>query len=91
LLRKLIPGQIKINIFNIMKYFKKSTERFFFEQALYDSTMRRPKHFLKQILKKQPYIVFNLIKIFGICFKIIGTSHILGKYIAMQLKMIKKH
>ena len=53
--------------------------------------MRKPKFFLKQILKKQPHIVFNLIKIFSICFKIIGTSHLLGKYIAMQLKMIKKH
>lgn len=91
IISKLLPGRIQIFIFNIANYFRKSKKRWIFEKNLLKTTVKKPRGFLKQILAKEPFLAFNLIKIFGLVFKIMGTTNVLSKYLALQLKMIRKH
>jgi hypothetical protein len=47
--------------------------------------------FAKALVAAQPLLIFNLIKLFGLVFKIIGTTHVLSRYFSIQIKMIRKH
>lgn len=86
-----IPGEVKIIAFDIIKVFRKSKKRSFFEKTTIATLAKKLPFFAKALVSTQPLLVFNLIKLFGLVFKIIGTTHILTRYFSIQIKMIRKH
>jgi hypothetical protein len=82
---------VKIIAFDIIKIFRKSRKRSFFEKKTITTLSKKLPFFAKTLVSVQPLLIFNLIKLFGLVFKIIGTTHILSRYFSIQIKMIRKH
>ena len=83
--------KVELTVFDIIKIFRKSKKRFLFEKNLIFVFSKKLPFFAKILLAIDPFLIFNLIKLFSLVFKIIGTSNILGKYLVYQIKMLRKH
>ena len=91
IISNLLPGETKIVVFDIIKIFRKSTKRKLFEEKTISTLSKKLPFFARILVNSQPLLVFNLVKLFGLVFKIIGTTHILSRYFAIQIKMVRKH
>jgi hypothetical protein len=72
-------------------FFRKSPKRISFEKKMVKNLRGKLPFYAKILIAAQPLLVFNLIKVIGLIFKIIGTSHILNRYLSIQVKMTRKH
>ena len=91
IISNLLPGEIKIVVFDIIKVFRKSVKRKLFEEKTITTLAKKLPFFARILVNSQPLLIFNLVKLFGFVFKVIGTTHILSRYFAIQIKMIRKH